>query len=100
MVRRPYFRGDLLAVTAKCLGRQAKLDSPERKMWFAVLIQAIRDIGYPAQDARRAFLNGELNWLCEVVGLDPRWVIRMLRAAGAFQAKIPHTPLKIPTIAA
>ena len=62
------------------LRKTANPVEPEEKMYFAVLEQAIEDIEDPdpRNNSRKAWNSGHLTPICDTIGLDYEFVLRIL----------------------
>ena len=53
-------------------------DSPEGKLMFAIVRQAITDLPKAECLAAADFLNSEM-WCCEICGVESEWVRRVVK---------------------
>ena len=68
-------------MAAAIIKRRANLDTPEKEIWFAVLVQAIRDIGskYHSKD----FWEAEnLKLYCSLLEITTEYIYKTLRFIG------------------
>ncbi len=61
------------------LHSNSKPGEPEEKLAFAVIRQAIEDIGVRGLEEEETWENSDVNSWCQVIGLDYEYVLRVLR---------------------
>lgn len=76
--------------------RSRQFKEPIVDLCFAVLTQAVKDIGFYERwlrgfektrfDTREAFADGELNYLAEQIGIEPDYMSMVLKITGLIDA--------------
>jgi len=59
-----------------------ELITPEQKLWFRVIEQAILDIGHQKRQYRSDYFfknSGMFTWICEYLNTDPSVIFRVLK---------------------
>lgn len=68
---------------AKIFARQVEEDTPERRLFLAIIIQSVRDLEIAERDAHyesavEYFRGKDHVYHCDLVGLNPEWVVEVL----------------------
>lgn len=76
---------------AVLLARHADLELPEQKLMLAVLLKAISDLMDPYEKNHRVlasefFTRGTYVFFCDMCGLNPEWVMDILRKHAGLEA--------------
>lgn len=76
---------------AVLLTRHADLELPEQKLMLAVLLKAVSDLMDPYKKNHRAlarefFTRGTSVFFCDMCGLNPEWVMDILRKHAGLEA--------------
>ena len=74
---------DIIAI----IRRQAKLPTPYHELWFGVIAQAVRDLELDkklyAEDALCFFAGAGFLVVCDLLGLEPGYVLSVVGHLGA-----------------
>lgn len=68
-------------MAATIISRRADMDTPEKEMWFAVLVQAIRDID-SRHHSKYFWKEDNLKLYCGILRVNINYIIKALNFAG------------------
>jgi hypothetical protein len=66
------------AALIKC---KSEIEIPEQRLWLAVMVQAIRDIG-SEHHTKHFWKKDNLKLYCDILAIDVDYVINVLKMAG------------------